>query len=182
MAKIDSNIKQEILLLSKKEMVKLIVKAASTHKQFYDYLMVNYIDKANGEQELFIEAKRDMELLFIKPYKGFSEELRLANMLAACNKRINAFGKICKDKSLEMDLIMQVLEVPFSFPPDYFGTCFTRLNQQVYLLIKKAITLYKNKLHQDYHIQYTSKINQYLRVLHGESDYLDYINSLPSSI
>lgn len=182
MPKVNSLFKDEIATLSKADLVKLIIKAASINKQFHDYVIVNHVDKANGEKELYESAKHELELLFRKSYKGFSKELQLANMLAACNKRINEFAKVCKDKSLEMELIMFVLEIPFSLSTNFFTTCFTRYNQQVYLLMKKALTLLKSKLHEDYHIQFAPKLNEYLKILHRTSRHLDYIYSLPESI
>ena len=182
MPKLDLKIKAEINLLSKPDLVKLIIKAASQSEDFYNYLIINYLDKDNGEKDLFDKAKVDLTLLLSKSYKGYSLELVMANMLAACNKRINEFSKISKDHSLSMDLIMMVLETPFSLSTNHFITCFTRYNQQVYLLIKKALTLLKNKLHEDYHIQYAPQLNEYLIILHRTSRHLDYIYSLPKSI
>ncbi len=182
MAKIDPFFKEQISSLSKKELEKLVLKAASKHSQFYNYLLINYVDKSYGESDLFELTKADLNLLFRKTYKGFSDELKLANMLAACNKRINEFSKVCKDKSLEMELIMYVLEVPFSLTTNYFTTCFTNYNRQVYLLVKKSITILKSKLHEDYHIQYAPKLNEYLVILHRTSKHLDYIHNLPKSI
>ena len=34
--------------------------------------------------------------------------------IGECGKRITAFSKVCKNKSLEADLIMYVPEIPFS--------------------------------------------------------------------
>ncbi len=121
-------------------------------------------------------------MLFFKNYKGFSEELKIANMLIACNKRIKEFSKVCKNKSLEMDLIMIVLEIPFSLSTKSFSTCFTKFNYQVYLLIKKAVTLLKTKLHEDYRIQYAPKLNEYLSILHKSSAHLGFIKTLPESV
>lgn len=182
MAKINSLIKEETGRLSKKDLEKLVLKAASMNKQFHDYLLVNYIDKEYGEQDLFEVAKADLNVLYRKNYKGFSEELRLANMLAACNKRIVQFGKVCKNQSLQMDLLMEVLQVPFSLSPDYYGTCFTKFNYQVYLLVKKALTLLKTKLHEDYHIQYAPELNRYLTFLHEHSSHLDYVYDMPKAV
>lgn len=181
MAKIDAGIKEEIARLNQKDLIKLVIKAATTDKTFFNYLMVHYLDKNNGEQILFDEAKSDLQVLFRKSYKGFSEELQLANMLAACNKRINEFAKVCTDKSLEMELIMFVLEIPFS-STEYLGTCFTKYDHQVFLLVKKAITLLKNKLHEDFYIQYAPKLNEYLAILHRTSNHLDYIYSFPDTV
>lgn len=182
MSKIDSYLKQEVSRLSKKDLEKLVLKAASSNKTFYDYLLVNYGDKTNGEKELFEQAKQDLERLFRKSYKGFSDELRLANMLAACNKRINLFAKTCKDKSLILDLVMLTLEIPFSIVPNNFETCFTRFNQQVFYMVKEALTLLKNRLHEDYRIQYAPRLNEYLEILHRTSGHLDYIHTLPKTV
>lgn len=182
MAKIDSFVKEEIANLPKADLVKLLIKAISTNKQFHDYVLINYIDKTEGEKDLFEQTKCDLEVLFRKSYKGYAEELVMANMLAACNKRINEFGKICKNKSLEVDLILYVLKIPFSVSTNHFKTCFTKYNYQVYILVKKAITLIHTKLHEDYHIQYAPKLNEYLTILHSTSNHLDYVYSMPKSI
>lgn len=163
-------------------MEKLVLKAASQSKQFHNFLLVNYFAKEFGEKDLFEQAKADLQILYRKSYKGFSEELQLANMLSACNKRISEFGKVCKDKSLEMDLIMDVLEIPFSPSAHCLGTCFTKYDYQVYLLVKKAITILKTKLHEDYRIQYAPKLNEYLTILHRTSSHLDYIYGMPESV
>lgn len=182
MAKINSQIKEGIGTLSKKDLEKLVLRAASMNKQFHDYLIINYFDKSNGEKDLFEKAKNDLEILFRKPYKGFSEELVLANMLAACGKRINEFSRFCKDKSLEMDLIMITLEIPFSISTNHFATCFTRYNYQVYVLVKKAMGLLRTRLHEDYYIQYAAKLNNYLEILHRSSSHLDYVYGMPKSV
>lgn len=182
MAKIDPSIKEGIEKLNRNDLEKLVLKAASLSKQFHDYMLVTYIDSKHGEKDLFEAAKTDLKILFGKSYRGRSKELQLAEMLSACNKRIVEFSKVCKDKSLEMDLIMEVLKIPFSLPPRHFETCFTKFNYQVYLLVKKTITLLKTKLHEDYYIQYAPEINKYLEFLHQHSAYLDYVYDMPKSV
>lgn len=182
MAKINAIVKEEIGKLSKKDLEKLVVKAATMNKQFHDYLLVNYVDTELGEKDLYETCLADINFLYRKGYKGFSEELQLANMLAACNKRINEFAKVCKDKTLEMDLLMDVLKIPFSISTNSFTTCFTQYNYRVYLLVKKAITLLKTKLHEDYYIEYAPKLNEYLTILHRTSSHLDYIYDMPKQI
>jgi hypothetical protein len=182
MPKIEPEIKEAIVALSRKDLEKLVLKAVSMNKQFHDYLLINYVNTLIGEKELFEEAREDIEYIIIKGCKGYSEELRLANILAACNKRISEFSKVCKDKSLEMDLILHVLKIPFTNYPNSFQTCFTRFNQQVYLLVKKAITLLNTKIHEDYRPEYTPVLNQYLHFLHTHSNHLDYIYNLPQEV
>ena len=181
MAKVNPQIILEIEKLSKKELEKLVLKAASKDKSFHDFLLINYADKDFGEKDLFEKAKADLEMLFRKNYKGFSEELKLANMLAACHKRIDEFGKVCKEKKLELDLVLRVLEIPFSLPEKMLETCFTKYNFRVVLLVKKAIGLYY-KLHEDYKIEYAGTLSRYLEVLHRSSNHLDYVYNMQKTL
>ncbi|MEO6893921.1 MAG: hypothetical protein ABI136_02740 [Ginsengibacter sp.] len=182
MPKVSKTISSQISSLSKKELEKLVLKAASKDTTFHDFLLVNYFDQEYGEQDLFDEAKDDLDYLFQKNYKGFAPELKMAEMLKACIKRITAFAKICKNKNLEADLVMYVLEIPFSMSGNSFQTCFTAFNYKVVTLLKRVINLLEKKMHEDFKIQYRPKINSYLDTLHRTCSYLDYVNVLPESI
>jgi hypothetical protein len=192
MAKCASNISSQISSISKKELEKLVLKAAAKDKSFHDYLLVNYFDKEYGEQDLFQQAssplggnhsdirRNRLGTKFVE-VRFFSEELKLANMLGACAKRVTEFSKSCKNKNLEADLLLYVLAVPFSLSPDKFGTCFTAYNYKVVALLKRLITLVESKMHADFKIEYQSKINGYLSILHRYSSHLDYVYSLQKS-
>lgn len=182
MAKVSKSITSQIHELTRQELEKLIIKAASRDKGFHDYLLVNYIDKEFGEQDLFEEAKSDLSLLFVKSYKGYAQEKRVANMLAACSKRIVAFSKVCKHKNLEADLIMFVLKVPFSMDNRSFKTSYTGFNFKVVALLKRILKLLETKLHEDYKLDYEDAINEYLNVLHQTSSHLEYVRTLPKKI
>jgi len=182
MAKIETHIKERIAEIPKKDLEKLVIKAASMNKQFYDFLLLNHIDKEFGEEDLFEQAKADLKSLMNKNYKGYSFELKMGNMISACNKRINDFDKVSKDKSKVLELILIVLDVSFSVDDDSLSTCFTQFNYRLSLLLKKAITIVQKKMHEDYHIQYSPTLNGYLQRLHNTCNYLDYIYDLPESI
>ena len=136
MPKIGKDTKEQIRLLSKKDLEDIVIKLAA-NKENYDYLFVNYLEKESGEQELFEEAKAEIDLLSTKRYKGFSEQLQLANLWSACVKRINEFSKVSKKKNLEADLILYVLEIPFSYSINMFGTCFTNYDYKTGMLLKR---------------------------------------------
>src|SRR5450755_4620861 len=106
MPKISPEIKKQITAISKAELEKIVMKMAAKDKTVFDYLLVNYLEKETGENELFEETKMDLDLLFRKSYKGFAKQLQLANMLSACMQRIKVFSGICKNKNLEADLVM----------------------------------------------------------------------------
>jgi len=182
MPKLDGDFKNQIKLLSKAELEGIVIRFASRHKEIHDFLTVNYFDKRFGEEDLFIETRNDVELLFKKSYNGFSRQLQLANMIESCVKRINEFDKLCKKKNLCADLLMIVLDEVFSYSTNLFGTCFTKFDYKVALLLKRLITLVTIRLNPDYKMEYERKINHYLEVLHNTSNHMDLIYAMPEKI
>ena len=183
MPRISKETREQIKSFSHKELCEIVLKAAAKEKSVYDYIMVNYLDKENGEQELFETAKSDIQDLFYKGYKGYAEQLQLAKMLAACVKRINEFTKVSTNKVMEADLLIYVLDnVPFASSRNLLGTCFTPYDSKVGQIVKRLITLVTKKLHEDYKIEYEDKINKYLKILHQHSNHLDSIYDMPARI
>ncbi len=182
MPKLDGDFKKQIKSLSKSTLEDIVMRFASKNKEIHDFLIVNYFNTRFGEEDLFNEAKDDIQVLFTKKYKGFSEELQLANLIEACAKRINEFDRLCKKKNLCADLLMVVLDEVFGYSTNLFGTCFTKYDYKAALLLKKLITLVTTKLHPDYKIDYEGKINRYLEVLHRTSNHIDFIYAMPASI
>ena len=174
--------KRGILKLSKIELEKLVLKAASMNKEFHDYLLVNVINKDDGGRIRFEAAKSDLAVLMNKQYRGRAEELRLAAMLIACNKKVVAFSKVCKNKKLELDLILDVLTLAFSQPARRFGTCFTKFDYQVYLLVKKAVTIFNTRLQREYKSEYGGILNRFLRELHERCSHLDYVYDMQGEV
>ncbi len=182
MPRLSKETKEQIANLSPIELQQIVLKVAAKEKSVYDYLLVNYLNKETGEQELFEEAKADLDALFYKAYKGFSQELKLANMLAACIKRLNEFTKVSKNEVLEAELLVFILEEPFSLSTNLFGTCFTTYDTKVAQILKRLITVVTKKSHEDYKIDYEDKINKWLQILHRTSNHLDMIYGMPEAI
>ena len=182
MSRIEKEAKDQIKQLPKADLVEIVIKMAQQNESVYDFVLANYLDKSNGESDLFEEAKADLNRFFFKSFKGFSQQLQSANMISACVRRINEFSKICKNKSLEADLLMFVLDEVFSYSPKNFGTCFTAFDYKTGLLLKRIITIIQTKVHPDFKLNYQSKVNQYLDMMHCTSDHLNTIYSLPKSV
>ncbi len=176
-----AQLKESIKNLSKEDLEKLVLKTAVKDKSFRDFLWVNYIDKELGEKDLYEKTLADLDVLICKRYKGFSPTIQTANMLAACSKRINEFSKISKNKTLEADLLVYILELAFSDRHD-FGTCFTVFDYKVALLLKRLISLVTKKMHEDYLLDYKEKINYYLKTLHTTSDHCDFVYVMPQEL
>jgi hypothetical protein len=182
MPKLDKETKERIKGLSHKELQDIVLRFASKEKTVYDYILVTYLNQESGEQELFETAKADLDILFSKSYKGFSQELRLAKMLSACIKRVNEFTKVSNNKVLEAELLLFVLRVPFSLTTNLFGTCFTQYDTKVAMIVKRLITLVNKGLHEDYRIEYVDTINKYLSILHRTSNHINMVYDMPEKI
>lgn len=95
MAKCASIITSQISSISKKELERLVLKAAAKDKSFHDYLLVNYFDKEFGEQDLFQQAKEDLDKLFNKNYHycPFKKSLFLYNRYRLRILSLLSFGR-----------------------------------------------------------------------------------------
>jgi hypothetical protein len=182
MPKLDKETKEQIKRLDYKDLQDIVISLASKEKTAYDYILLNYLDKESGEQDLFEATKADLEFIFRKRHKGFSEELQIANMLGTCIKRINEFTKISKNKVLEAELLLFILQIPFSLTTKMFGTCFTKYDTKVAMIVKRLITIVTTKLHNDYKVEYEDIINEYLLVLHKTSTHIGTVYNLPKAI
>lgn len=182
MPRLDKETKERIKRLDYKDLQDIVLSLASKEKTAYDYILLNYLDKESGEQDLFEVTKADLEIIFRKRHKGFSQELQIANMLGVCIKRINEFTKISKNKVIEAELLLYILQIPFSLTTDMFGTCFTQYDTKVAMIVKRLITIVTKKLHEDYKVEYEDKINEYLQVLHRTSNHIDTVYNLPKAI
>ena len=110
MPRLDKETKEQIKKLNHSDLQDIVLKLASKDKSVYDYILANYLDKEYGEKDLFEATKVDLEIIFQKKHKGYSEQLKVANMLGACIKRINEFTKISKNKVYEADLLFHLQE------------------------------------------------------------------------
>lgn len=180
MAQKNTEIKEWINSLSKNELAEIVLKL-SAKKEIYNFLSINYFDKERGEIEFYNKTLTEIDSLYGKRYKGFSEQLRLANMLVACNKKVNEFTQISTNKKLEADMLMYILNDVFVYYKDLLGTCFTTFDTKVALILRRLINLLK-KMHPDYLVEYQDKVNGYLEVLHARSNHINTVYNLPKSI
>jgi hypothetical protein len=174
-------LKEQVTELSKKELVDIVLKLAAKRYN-YEFLLVNFLDKDGGELTLFEEAKEDIDKLFEKEFKGRTIQHQLVKRLNACTKRIAEFTIETKNKKLEADLVLYVLENQFVHPSKVFGARFSGYDYKVGLLLKRLISLVTKKLHPDYLIDYQDNINEFLIKLHHTSNRINTIKELPVMI
>ncbi len=174
-------LKAQVSELSKKELVDIVLKL-SAKKTNFDFLLINYLDKDGGEQSLFDEVIENIEVLCQKEYKGRTIQHQLVKRLKACTKKMTEFTSSVKNKKLEADLMVYLLDVQFTQSSTVFGARFSGYDYKVGLLLKKLISHVSHKMHPDYLIDYQVKINDFLAKIHRSSNHIQTIKDLPESI
>lgn len=174
-------LKNQLNNFSKAELIQMLTKIAA--KRFnYEFLLVNYLDTENGEMLLFEETIEQIDILIIKEYKGRTQAHQMVKRLKACTRCIKDFTQETKDKKLEADLILYVLEIQLDKNSTVFGAKYAGYDYKVGLLLKKLITLVTTKLHEDYLLDYQDIINKMLHTLHRTSNRINTIKSLPDKL
>ena len=105
MPRLSADFKEEIKNLPLKDLQQIVLEMAAREKTVFDFVMAHYIDTETGEQELFEQTKQDIYALYRKSYRGFSQQLQLANMLSACVRRINEYLRILYATSSHIDKV-----------------------------------------------------------------------------
>jgi hypothetical protein len=181
MAKNWKEIQSLIANMPRKDVENLLLKAMRKHETFYQYVWVNYFDKADGANDLYEQYLSEINGLMIKGYRGASEELRTANMLDACRKHIDNFCKASDSKERALQLALYVLENPITNYPGFASTCFTKYDYSYFMLFKKAKTHFFS-LHPDIQHEYRSRLQTILTKLKRHSSHLDYVYELNDEI
>jgi hypothetical protein len=182
MPRLSVEFKERIRDLSHSELSSIVLKFAARDQAICDYITVKYFDKNSGEQELYEKVVEELDLLFVKSYRGFSVELQKANMLAACMKCVKRFTAVSKNKKPEADLLAHILRETVPGSENMLGTCFTKFDSSVARILKRLIKIVTTEIHADYKIEYEKEINEYLRLLHLHSRHLDLVYLMPRKI
>lgn len=165
----------------KRKLADIILKYASKNPDFYNYLSLNYFDKGSTEKNMFDDCRNDLEIICTGYYRAYAIQLQVRKMLQKATKKINEFTTVNKNKKLEADLLFFVLDYTFTNYSDELGTCFTPFDSKLGVMTKRLLTVLK-KIHPDYLIEYSGKINFFLDILHEKSNHIDLIYALPKKL
>lgn len=174
-------LKEQLQFFSKPELIDMLLKLSKKGHN-YDFLLVNFLDTDGGELQLFEESLEALKRLEDKEFKGRTRQHQRVKMLTASVKCINEFTVETKNKKLEADLVLFVLEKEFAQPARMFGAKFSGYDFKVALLLRRLINLVQKKMHPDYLVDYQDKINEMLRKLHATSNRIKTVYELPISI
>lgn len=182
MPRLSKDFKKVISEIPADELQKLVLQAASKSQEIYDWINIRYVDGQEAKNQLFKEAK-DNALGEIYAYsdRGIIQK-SLAKAIGNAVKHINYYVKITNDVVGEAELLNSILKFVFESFADDLGTCWTVFDSKLAVTTNRLYNLVTKKLHQDYRVEYRDNLNHYLEILHSQSNYLDYIFSMPKSM
>jgi hypothetical protein len=173
--KMSPALKEILMGQDSKKLVSIIQKQANKDTDFLYALKMEYEDKAELEEDLFEDYKSMVhsELNSFTRYKR--QELHAFETINNAVKELNNFTKLCKNKKMEADILVMILDHSFKEYQDQLGTYFTKLDNKLFVTFQRLYNLVTKKLHPDLKIEYEEKIKGYYEVLNRECRHLDRV-------
>jgi hypothetical protein len=179
MPKITEEFKAAIKRLPVEDLQIAILKFARKDQTFYDFLNLQYINKNEAEEKLF-EETISFTYLEIDMLGGRGAiQRRIKSAMDRCIKQINHYVKVSKNKKREADLLLFLLDLVTRQYSGELGTCLSTFDSKLALTTNRLYNLVTKKLHPDYFIEYEEKLNEFLQLLHKQSNHLDYVFDMP---
>lgn len=181
MPKLTGDFKKQVKALSKADLEKIVLKLAGADRYSHEYINVYFLNPDYGSQDLFEVYKAELEKLAEKNFTGNHPSKRLTKLMKASAQSIRQFRQVVKDPRLEAELTLCMLDIQFEMIPKSSG------GYQVYenglaRTLGKLIVLIKEKVHEDYFLEYQGRINGYLLTLHRLFPYNANVRELPRAI
>lgn len=163
MAKVHPQVSEHIKSLNKKELEKLVLKAAASYKPFHEFLLVNIDHAEEAVEDLFESYKKQIDALQVRSFYGNRRrEKQEAKKLQECGKLITAFDKNCKDKRFTVELMLYTLQFQIEITDAAFGTYYQPYDNKVRALIEKVLKFATTKIHEDLLMDYKNEIQKYM--------------------
>ncbi len=181
MPTLNKEFKQAIKQLPVSELQKLVIQAAAKNREIYDMINLQYISGKEAEKELFERTKEQaLNELYFAGNRGIFQK-NLSKALGKAVKHINHYVKVTKHKEGEAELLLAVLTEVFENHANQLGTCWTVYDSKLAITTNRLFNLVTKKLQEDYWIEYKEPLNRFLKILHTQSNHLDYVYSMQNS-
>lgn len=182
MPKLTAEIKKQIKALSKTDLEQIALKCTGRDKYWYEYVYVHFLNPEYGEEDLFEDYKLELDKLSLKSFPGRLESMRLTRLLKASNTLIRQFHRIGKKPHLEVELYLYALDMHFDTAAVHLGGHYQVYDNNIARTLKKVLTMIREKLHDDYLLEYRGRINGYLLTLHRLAPFNAIVKELPRAI
>ncbi|RIJ33456.1 hypothetical protein [Pontibacter oryzae] len=162
--------RQAVKKLSDKEKEAVILKAARRDAELYDMLRFELQDEVTLE-EVYEEAADKIHELLLNA-SGRSLTKALTKALRKAMKEIARFKRVTKEPKAEIDLHLYTLRLIFDNFTGQFDSYYKGFYTATARLLLRTIQLIRKKLHEDYHLEYKSELDDFLQQIHSRPKHL----------
>ena len=174
MPRLSEEFKVAIKNLPPKELQKIVLKIARSNKEIYDNLCIEYLNGEEKTEELFEEARYNI-LFELEGCWSRIPARTITKGMAKAVKHLNQFAKTTKNKRMEADLLVELINKVLADYESELGTFYTGFDYKLAVLINRLRNLVTKKLHPDMYIEYEEKLTRYFEVLNENCRHIDYV-------
>ncbi|MDQ4140098.1 MAG: hypothetical protein M3142_06200 [Bacteroidota bacterium] len=169
--------KRAIKELSEKEKENLLLRAVRRDAELYDMLVFELLEEDTLEHLIEETSEKIHELMHTTSGRSLAKSLNKSLRKAIIE--IARFKRITKDAKGEIELHIFLLKLIFDNFTGQFESVYRSFFVTTARLTMRTGQLIRKNLHEDYHIEYKSHLDEFLTHLHGrsKSHYLSF--SLP---
>ncbi len=177
------SLKPYIESLTSKQKDKLLYQLLKKDKLLVEQLYFKHLSTSEDLDERYEDFLEEVKQVLLASYRAKSDELAVAKGIGEAKKVINRFTKVDKRPEKEAKLLMLILDAVFKpGNPARLGTCWTKYDLTVAQTLKRLITIIKNKLHEDYLMNFKPEVDKYLIRIKSASSFNDIVYDLPSDL
>jgi hypothetical protein len=163
MPAVSSAFRKAVKQLSDKEKEAIILKAARRDAELYDLL--SYELQELTLEEVYDQSADKIHELLINA-SGRSLAKALTKALRKAQKEIARFKRITKEPKSEIELSLYTLQLIFDNFSGQFDSYYKGFYTATARLLLRTIQLIRKNLHEDYHMEYKSVLDELLQQIH----------------
>ncbi len=170
--------------LTAKQQKKLLYQLLKKDKILVEQLYFKHLATSEKLDERFANFEEKVKETLFVPYRAKSDELAVAKAIGAAKKVINDFTKVDKRPEKEVGLLTVILDAVFedNGNPARLGTCWRKYDLTVAQTLKRLISILRNKLHEDYLLDFKPTVDKYLIRIKSASGSNDFVYDLPNEL
>jgi len=169
--------------LTARQQEKLLYQLLKKDKILIEQLYFKHLSTPEKLDERYADFEEELKHALFISYRAKSDELAVAKAIGEAKKVINRFTKVDRRPEKEAELLILILDAIFEpGNPARLGTCWTKYDLTVAQTLKRLLTIIRNKLHEDYLLDFKPKLNMYLTKVKSTSGFHDFIYDLPDNL
>jgi hypothetical protein len=162
-----ADFKKAVKQLTDKEKEAIILRAARRDAELYELLSFELLPEVTIEQVTEQTSEKIHELMYGLTGRSLSKSL--TRSLRKSVKEIARFKRITKDHKAEIDLHLYLLQLIFNNFTGQFEGHYKSFFVATSRLVVRTIQLIRKNLHQDYHLEYKTDLDDFLQQLNSRS-------------